>query len=57
MIVSSKAREMEMIEARHDGTLNPLPWLVYINGEMLKTKRGNGRRFATKEAAEKAAHL
>jgi hypothetical protein len=44
------------IEARHassgDGAR---PWLVYIDGEMVTTKRGNGRRFVTQEAAEKAA--
>ena len=37
------------------GSASGKPWLVYINGVMLKTKKGNGRRFKTKEAAEKAA--
>lgn len=31
------------------------PWLVYVDGVMLRNKRGVGRRFKTKEAAHKAA--
>lgn len=31
------------------------PWLAYVNGQMLRDKRGVGRRFKTREAAEKAA--
>jgi hypothetical protein len=27
------------------------PWLVFIDGRMVTTKRGNGRRFATEQAA------
>ena len=31
------------------------PFLAFVNGQMLKTKRGSGRRFKTREAAEQAA--
>jgi len=30
-------------------------WFAYVNGKMLRGKKGVGRRFKTKAAAEKAA--
>jgi hypothetical protein len=30
-------------------------WFVWVNGKMLRDKRGVGRRFKTKKAAERAA--
>ena len=37
------------------GKANDRPFLAYVNGKMLRDKRGVGRRFRTKEAAERAA--
>lgn len=31
------------------------PWFVFINGVMLRTKAGVGRRFSTEAAAIRAA--
>jgi hypothetical protein len=48
------------IEIKHagehqTGSKDPRPYHAYVNGVMLRDKRGVGRRFKTKEAAEKAA--
>lgn len=32
-------------------------WSVYVRGELLRDKRGVGRRFASQDAAETAGHI
>lgn len=48
----------ELVYAAHVGAateINARPWLAYVDGDCLRRKSGDGRRFATPAAAYRAA--
>jgi len=48
------------VEANHVGvSALPVarPWMAYVDGLMLRTTRGVGRRFTTRRAAQRAADV